>query len=59
MSDAIVRVTSQFGVSVPDFWMGILLIALFASTLHWLPTSGTGHCSTTRAAGCGTSSFPA
>ena len=39
-SDAIVRVTSQFGVSIPDFWMGILLIALFASTLHWLPTSG-------------------
>ncbi len=40
VSDAIVRVTSQFGVSIPDFWMGILLIALFASTLHWLPTSG-------------------
>ena len=40
VSDAIVRVTSQFGVSIPDFWMGILLIALFASTLRWLPTSG-------------------
>jgi peptide/nickel transport system permease protein len=39
-SDIIVRVTSQFGVSVPDFWMGILLIALFATTLGWLPTSG-------------------
>jgi peptide/nickel transport system permease protein len=39
-SDAIVRVTSQFGVSIPDFWMGILLIALFATTLGWLPTSG-------------------
>ena len=39
-SDAIVRITSQFGVSIPDFWMGILFIALFSTTLHWLPTSG-------------------
>ncbi len=31
---------SQFGVSIPDFWMGILLIGLFAATLGWLPTSG-------------------
>lgn len=40
LSDGIVRVTSQFGVSVPDFWMGILLIGLFSTTLGWLPTSG-------------------
>lgn len=40
VSDAIIRVASQFGVSVPDFWMGILLIALFATTLGRLPTSG-------------------
>ncbi len=38
--DGFVRVASQFGVSIPDFWMGILLIGLFASALGWLPTSG-------------------
>jgi peptide/nickel transport system permease protein len=31
---------SQIGVSVPDFWMGILFILLFTSTLGWLPPSG-------------------
>lgn len=40
LSDGIIRVTSQFGVSIPDFWMGMLLIGLFSSTLGWLPSSG-------------------
>ncbi len=31
---------SQIGVSVPDFWFGLLLILVFARTLGWLPPSG-------------------
>ncbi|CAN5268141.1 ABC transporter permease [soil metagenome] len=33
-------VFSQLGVSIPDFWMGILFILLFSLTLGWLPPSG-------------------
>ncbi|OBC13586.1 glutathione ABC transporter permease GsiC [Gordonia sp. 852002-50816_SCH5313054-c] len=39
-ADNTIRVVSQFGISVPDFWMGILLIALFSTSLGWLPSSG-------------------
>jgi peptide/nickel transport system permease protein len=28
------------GVSIPDFWLGTLLVLLFAATLVWLPPSG-------------------
>jgi peptide/nickel transport system permease protein len=38
--DLTVSLLSQVGVSVPDFWMGILMILLFAETLDWLPSSG-------------------
>ncbi len=31
---------SQVGVSVPDFWAGIMYILLFSLTLGWLPPSG-------------------
>ena len=40
LSDVIVRLTSQFGVSIPDFWLGMLLISLFSVTLGLLPASG-------------------
>lgn len=38
--DMSAMVFSQLGVSVPDFWMGILLILLFAETWRVLPSSG-------------------
>jgi len=38
--DAGVGLFSQLGVSIPDFWLGILLIVFFAETLDWLPSSG-------------------
>ena len=28
------------GVSMPIFWLGILLIIFFSGTLHWLPSNG-------------------
>ena len=32
--------TALLGVSLPDFFWGIMLILLFARTLGWLPSSG-------------------
>ncbi len=40
LADNVIRVISQFGISVPDFWMGILLIGLFSTALDWLPSAG-------------------
>lgn len=31
-----------FGISMPIFWLGLLLILVFAARLHWLPSGGTG-----------------
>jgi peptide/nickel transport system permease protein len=38
--DRIATVLSQFGISVPEFWMAIVLILVFAGTLGWLPSGG-------------------
>jgi peptide/nickel transport system permease protein len=38
--DWFATVVSQAGISIPDFWMGIMFILIFAGTLGWLPTGG-------------------
>jgi peptide/nickel transport system permease protein len=38
--DYAVNVLSLWGISTPNFWLGIMLILLFAVTLGWLPASG-------------------
>jgi peptide/nickel transport system permease protein len=35
---AAISVVSQLGVAVPVFWVGILLVTLFAVNLRWLPS---------------------
>jgi len=41
LADRIVSFFSMTAASVPDFWLAILGIWIFAITLGWLPTSGT------------------
>jgi len=38
--DGAISVLSLVGQSVPSFWLGIMLILLFARQLRWLPSAG-------------------
>jgi peptide/nickel transport system permease protein len=38
--DRIVTFVVLIGISMPSFWLGLLLIVLFAVELRWLPASG-------------------
>jgi peptide/nickel transport system permease protein len=40
--DRIVVLISLAGLSIPQFWLGLLFIVFFSLTLGWLPTSGSG-----------------
>ncbi len=33
-------ITALIGVSMPIFWLGLVLIVVFSVTLHWLPVAG-------------------
>ena len=42
IADALVTSIAVMGFSVPAFWLGLLLIIVFAVELGWLPAGGTG-----------------
>ena len=38
--DTVLSSTAMLGISMPTFWLGLLLIVLFAVKLKWLPAGG-------------------
>src|SRR5207244_11215856 len=38
--DYAATMAALWGLSIPNFWLGILLLMLFSVTLGWLPASG-------------------
>lgn len=42
LPDYLVTFTSLFGISIPVFWLGLLMMYLFSVTLGWLPSAGYG-----------------
>ena len=42
LPDAISSTAALLGISMPSFWLGVILILIFAGSLRWLPASGSG-----------------
>lgn len=42
VADTAVMVIAVIGVSVPSFWLGLVLIQIFSINLRWLPVAGSG-----------------
>ena len=40
--DKLASITAVLGVSVPHYWLGMVLVIVFAVLLPWLPASGAG-----------------
>jgi ABC-type dipeptide/oligopeptide/nickel transport system permease component len=40
--DNVGKILALMGLSIPGFWLGLVLILVFAVWLRWLPTSGAG-----------------
>jgi peptide/nickel transport system permease protein len=40
--DTSIMVTALAGISIPGFWLGLLLLVIFAGGLRWLPAGGSG-----------------
>ncbi|RYG99065.1 MAG: ABC transporter permease [Alphaproteobacteria bacterium] len=40
--DRIVTAIAVFGISVPTFWLAVVLVIIFAVDLNWLPATGMG-----------------
>jgi peptide/nickel transport system permease protein len=41
-ADRAASALSVFGVSVPHYWLGMVLVIVFSATLGWLPPTGAG-----------------
>lgn len=40
--DSATMIWASAGIALPNFWVGLMLIVIFAATLGWLPSHGSG-----------------